>query len=109
MTEKKSPPSPNVPHIQKCPRCGNPILIGDRRCTRCGHNVDTFEKALRRQDPMLVAGVAALLGIGVTLGALEMEALPQLITLIIGAGLILGGGVFFGISIIFLDGKRRRK
>jgi len=58
---------------------------------------------------MLVAGVAALLGIGVTLGALEMEALPQLITLIIGAGLILGGGVFFGISIIFLDGKRRRK
>lgn len=109
MTDNPSSPPPTVPDIKKCPRCGNPILIGDRRCSRCGYNVDTLDAALRRQNPTLIAGLAALFGVGITLGALGMDDLPQLITLAIGAGLILAGSAYLGISIVFLDDKRRRK
>lgn len=108
MTQPSSPP-PNIPDIQRCPRCNNPILIGDVRCINCGYNVDTVEDMLRRQSPTLVSAVLFGIGLIFTISALTLNDLTQLVFLAIGGGFMLAGSGYTAISIIFFSNTRRRK
>jgi hypothetical protein len=102
-------PSPNVPEIKKCPRCGNDILIGDRRCSRCGYNLSTLEDSLKSMNPMFIAFVCLMVGGALALAATGMDGIMQLAFLGLGSAIVIGGGVFMGLSYIVGDSKQLRK
>ncbi len=109
MSNSRSSHPPNVPDIEKCPRCGNPILIGDQRCSRCGHNVTTLEDTIRSLSPSYVAFVCFVIGTVLVLAATGMEDTQQIVFLVLGAGIVLAGGAFLGLSYVLMDDKRPRK
>lgn len=100
----------NFPEIKQCPRCGNNILIGDRRCSRCGQDVTSLEDKLRALNPIYVAILGFTIGGALTLAAISgMDGLSQLIFLALGFGTIIASSMFMGLSYTLLNGKRRRK
>jgi hypothetical protein len=106
---KKSSPAPNVPEIEKCPRCGADVLIGDRRCSNCGYDLTTVDDWLRSLNPTLVAFVGLVVGIAFVLAATGMDGILQIFFVLLGSAIVLGGGVFMGLSIILADRRRLRK
>ncbi|MCB9437650.1 MAG: hypothetical protein H6673_11795 [Anaerolineales bacterium] len=101
---------PNYPEIQKCPRCGNNILIGDQRCSRCGQDVTSLEDKLRALHPVTVGILGFTIGGGVTLAAITgMDGILQLIFLAFGFGTLIASSMFVGLSYTLFSGKRRRK
>jgi DNA-directed RNA polymerase subunit RPC12/RpoP len=106
--QKKSPP-PNVPEIERCPRCGHHILIGDKRCQNCGRNLVSLEETIRTVNPMFVSVLGLAIGGMIAVAAIGMEGTGQLVMLLIGSGIVIGGGVFYSLRIIYDSSKRRRK
>lgn len=106
---RKASPPPKVPEIQKCPRCGNDILIGDKRCSRCGQNLTTLEDTVKSLNPTFVAVLCGVIGGAFALAATGMDGILQLASLGLGSALIIGGGVFMGLSYVVGDGKNLRK
>lgn len=109
MTEQKQPPRPNVPEIRKCPRCGANVLLGDKRCSHCGHNLTTVGDTLRATSPGFIALVGLILGAMLMLAATGMDGLLQLGFLVAGFGVVIGGGVYMAVNLLFTDPNRRRK
>lgn len=106
MTKQSSPP--NVPEIEQCPRCGNNILIGDKRCSRCGYDLMSIEDKLRAQNPNFVALVSFVIGVALALAATGVDGFMQGAFLIVGTLIIVGGWGFLVASYIFTDDKRPR-
>lgn len=106
--KKKSPP-PNVPEIERCPRCGHHVLIGDTRCQNCGQNLVTVEDTIRTVNPMFVAVLGLAVGGMIALAAIGLEGTGQLLMLLLGSAIIMGGGVFYALRTIYDSSKRRRK
>lgn len=106
--QKKSPP-PNIPEIEKCPRCGHHVLIGDKRCQKCGQNLVTIEETIRTVNPTFVAILGLVIGGMFALAAIGLEGFGQLFMLLLGSAIIVGGGVFYSLRLIFDNSKRRRK
>lgn len=106
---RKPSPPPNTPKIEQCPRCGNNILIGDTRCSRCGQNFTSLEDSLRSVSPMFVAMVCLIVGGAFVLAAMGMQDLKQLIFVGLGSAIMIGGGVFMGLSYVVDDGRNNRR
>jgi hypothetical protein len=103
-------PAPDVPSIQKCPRCGNNILIGDKRCSRCGLNVTPINDIIRDIPPRYVLLVGGALGFVILLMGFGFEGGVRAFFLLLGAGIGGGAWVYFvGMTYIFNDPKRRRR
>lgn len=108
-SQPKSPP-PAVPNIQQCPQCGNNILIGDRRCSRCGYNVSTLNETLRDFTPRYVLLVGGSIAFVLLLVGFSLEGTARAVTLFLA--FLVGGGVwlyFVGMTYIFNDPLRRRR
>ena len=109
-TRKSPPPAPNTPEIERCPRCNNPILIGDQICSQCGYNLKSWEDTIAGWNPNFVAGIGVGLGTILLIAAWTgMEGVLQGIFLVLAAGAVAGGGLFMAYSYLFLDVNRRRK
>lgn len=110
MTKQQKSPPPNIPDIKRCPNCGNPVLIGDVYCSNCGQHVERIDQSIRKMDPKFIAGTGITMGIIVTLAAIEASSdMMQLLLVLVGIGLVLGGSTYMGISIVFLENRKRRK
>src|SRR5687767_1912271 len=99
----------NVPDIRTCPRCGNPILLGDTVCTRCGQNVASLEEQIRGQPPNVIALVGFVLGLMVGVAALGMDEPLNILAGLVAFGLIAGGGLFYAFHLLVLSNERRKR
>jgi hypothetical protein len=99
-----------VPDIKKCPRCGNPIFIGETECSRCGYNVATAKDRLRNLSPIPIATVMTLMGIFLVFLAFgEDDNLTKFIFFLLGGGGIVGAGLVYTFLTFFNDPMRKRK
>ncbi|NDJ85907.1 MAG: zinc ribbon domain-containing protein [Chloroflexi bacterium] len=105
---RRETPAPNVPKIEKCPRCGANVLIGDKRCSNCGYNLMTLEDSVRSLNPLIVGLVTTIIGAAFALAAIGQGDRAQLIFLLIGSAFFIGGGAFVGLSYVMTDRKRPR-
>ncbi len=109
MTESKEPLKPNVPAIEKCPRCGSNILLGDTKCPKCGYSVTSAADTLRATSPTFIAVVCLFIGAALMLASTGMDDLMQFIFLAGGFVIVIGGGVYMALNVLVTDPKRRRK
>ena len=107
--KRKTSVDPIVPDIEYCPRCGQPILLGDVVCSRCGYDVQSAKDRLRSQPPVVVAVAAFVIGALVAAASIEMENPWQFITLVVGFGIIISGGLYYAADLLFLDKHNRRR
>ncbi len=111
MTKKRLESDPLMPKIESCRRCGKPILLGDARCKNCGYPVrqnTDFMTWFKQQPPNVISLALFVIGILIAASALGMDDTPQFIALVLGTGLIVGGGLFYGANLL-LTGDDRRK
>jgi predicted nucleic acid-binding Zn ribbon protein len=110
MAEKRNTSvDPIVPEILSCPRCGQPILLGDVVCSRCGYFVQTAKDRLRSQPPVVVSVAAFVIGALIAAAAIGMDNPWQFITLVVGFGIIVSGGLYYAADLLFLDKHNRRR
>ncbi|MFP4323815.1 MAG: zinc-ribbon domain-containing protein [Anaerolineales bacterium] len=110
MTQKRPVSKPEIPDAAQCPRCGYRVLIGDEFCDRCGYDLRSTRARLKTQPANVIVIGAFLLGIILTFAALTgMENLLQLVFILIGLGLIVGGGLYYAFDLLVLNADDRRK
>lgn len=119
MSEPKRKVSePQLPDIQKCPRCGANILLGDTRCNRCGYNLQNGWDVIREQSPTLIslllfgAGIfftAPILVTALTEGSLEATPLIERVMGVLGFGLVVAGGLYYAADLFILSANDKRK
>jgi hypothetical protein len=108
LPKQKSPP-PSIPEIEKCPRCGHDILLGDRRCSNCGYNVQSIGDSIRELSPRFVALIGFVIALFAGLVAISTEDVVQGIFAVIAFGAVLGGGLYWVLYLVFVDPKRPRR
>ena len=108
MENKRQASKPVVPEIQTCPRCGNPILIGDDICNVCGYNMQSLETRFRSQPPNVVAITSFVIGILIAVASTGMDNPLQALTLLAAFGFIVGGGLYYAAHLIFTSDERRK-
>lgn len=109
MDNKRQASKPVIPDIETCPRCGNPILLGDTICNVCGYNIQSLKSRFREQPPNVVAVASFVVGVLVALAATGMGDPWRFITLFIAFGIIVGGGLYYAAHLLLLDDDRRQK
>lgn len=109
MSSKRPVSEVDIPDVERCPNCGELILLGDMECPNCGQNVASLEQQIRQLDPITIAITLGIMGIFVSVSALTMDGLLQVIVLLAGLGLFLSGGAAVVGHYFFNDPLRRRK
>ncbi|NJL93603.1 MAG: hypothetical protein HC915_07665 [Anaerolineae bacterium] len=107
---RQQPPPVPIPKIEKCPRCGQPILLGDLVCSNCGYRVNIpLEQRLKRQPPNVVAIVGIVVGLFLGLGAITTSGVLQAVLVLAALACFLAGGLFYAAHLLYLGDPRRRK
>lgn len=112
MAKKRLESDPLLPDIKNCPRCGKPILLGDARCKNCGFRVrenTDWMTWFKRQPPNVVAITAFVIGIMIAATSWGMDNPWRFFTLILGSGLVISGGLYYGANILFTGDDRRKE
>src|SRR5688572_29706154 len=99
----------NVPDIRTCPRCGNPILLGDTVCTRCGQNVASLEEQIRGQPPNVIALLGFVVGVLFGIAALGMDEPWNILAGLAAFGSFAGGGLSYALHLLVLSNERRKR
>lgn len=111
MAKKRLESDPLMPEIEKCPRCGSPILLGDAICKNCGYRIRRSTDLMtwfKQQPPNVISTALFVIGLLVAVSAYGTENPLQFIMLVIGTGLIISGGLFYGANLL-VSGNDRRK
>jgi hypothetical protein len=112
MTKKRLESEPLLPDIESCPRCGKPVLLGDNVCQNCGYRLQKqsdWRKWLRDQPANVIGGTLFFVGVLVALASTGMENPLQFITLLLGSGLVVAGGLFYAASLLVAGDDRRKE
>jgi hypothetical protein len=109
MSKTRKVSEPELPEIPLCPRCNNPILIGDTSCTRCGYRVrQPLRQQLRQQPASVVSTTLFILGLLVAMAAIGMAEPARYFVLAFGTAFIIAGGLYYAFDLLVLNASDRR-
>jgi ribosomal protein S27AE len=118
MSEPRKASEAIIPEIQKCPRCGTNLLIGDMRCSKCGYNTQNVLDGLREQSPMMISSLlfvfgflftAPMLVVLINTGGIVESSVAERILAFMGAALIVAGGLYYAADLFILSADQRRR
>lgn len=100
---------PVLPEIEKCPRCGHHVLIGDTQCEKCRYDLQTTKDRLRDQPPMVVTVGLFVVGVLLAAASTGMENPWQFFVLVLGFGCIVAGGLYYAADLLLFNADDKRK
>jgi len=110
MTDKRrTAVDPVIPEIQTCPRCGEPVLLGDTICSNCGYGVQTASDRLRSQPAIVITIGAFVIGTMIAIAGISMDNPWKFVALLIGFGFIVGGSLYYAADLLVLNKHNRRR